>query len=299
MHEGAPQLSSRVTVVGLGLMGTAIARSLARAGHEVTVWNRTPARAAALTDAGVTAASTLAEALAATPVSIWCLLDYQVTAALMTDPVTREALRGRTVIPSATGGPDDVALVARALEPLDAALLDAKIMFFPAQAGTPDAELLLSGSADAFTDHEAVLRDVAGTCRYLGADATAASVLYTAVWAYDFASRFAYMEAAALVEASGLALGDFEASAALRTAQFPAQNRELSERFSRRDFDGDQARVDVYAEGMAPMLGAFTRVGLRAAVLEAVSTYATGAERAGAGRQDVSVVFDLLRDRRL
>src|SRR3546814_13352827 len=38
----------RVTVLGLGRMGTAIAYRLLKADHEVSVWNRTPGRAAAL-----------------------------------------------------------------------------------------------------------------------------------------------------------------------------------------------------------------------------------------------------------
>ena len=137
--------------------------------------------------------------------------------------------------------------------------------------------------------------DVAGVCRNLGTDVTAASVLYTAVWAYDFASRFAYMEAAALVEASGLSLTDFDQSAALRTSQFAAQNAELSDRFARGDFDGDQATVDIYAEGMAPMLNAFSKVEVKAYMLEGVGKYSSAAEHAGYGLKDVSVIFDMLR----
>jgi 3-hydroxyisobutyrate dehydrogenase-like beta-hydroxyacid dehydrogenase len=289
----------RISVIGLGLMGTAIARSLLRAGHSVTVWNRTKAKSQAVVAEGAVAADDLAEAVAASPVSIWCLLDYQAIAGLMDQPDTRAALRGRTAIPSATGGPDDVLLVGQELDAAGARLLDAKIMFFPAQAGDGDAELLLSGDEAAFEENSHWLRDVAGLCRFLGADVTAASVLYTAVWAYDFAARFAYMEAAALVDASGLSLEDFESSAARRTSQFPAQNRELSDRFARGDFEGDQATVDVYAEGMAPMLGAFTRPGLKAHMLEGVGAYSEAAQRAGYGSSDVSVVFDLIRSRRV
>lgn len=287
--------TQRVSVIGLGLMGTAIARALISAGHEVTVWNRTHGKAEAIAAEGAKATTDLTEALAASPVSIWCLLDYQMMAELMAEKSNGRALKGRTVIPTATGGPDDVKLVADVLQPLDATLLDAKIMFFPAQAGDDDAEILVSGSREAFDTNETLLRDVAGVCRNLGTDVTAASVLYTAVWAYDFASRFAYMEAAALVEASGLSLTDFDQSAALRTSQFAAQNAELSDRFARGDFDGDQATVDIYAEGMAPMLNAFSKVEVKAYMLEGVGKYSSAAEHAGYGLKDVSVIFDMLR----
>lgn len=289
--------AQKVSVIGLGLMGAAIARRLIKAGHDVTVWNRTHSKAEALAAEGATAVENLADALEASPVSLWCLLDYQMMAELMAEERNSAALRGRTVIPSATGGPDDVQLVADVLEPLDASLLDAKIMFFPAQVGAPDAELLLAGCPVAHEKYQGLLADTAGICRYLGEDVTAASVLYTAVWSYDFASRYAYMEAAAVVEASGLRLEDFEQSAALRTAQFAEQNAELSDRFARGVFDGDQATVDVYAEGMAPMLGVFSRLGLSAVMLEGVGRYSDAAKRTGHGLSDVSIIFDLLRRR--
>jgi 3-hydroxyisobutyrate dehydrogenase-like beta-hydroxyacid dehydrogenase len=51
-----------VGLIGLGGMGTGMAKSLLRAGHRVTVFNRTRARAEALRADGATVATTAAEA---------------------------------------------------------------------------------------------------------------------------------------------------------------------------------------------------------------------------------------------
>lgn len=51
----------RIAVVGLGAMGTPIARNLLRAGHEVTVWNRSHGPAERLADEGAIATERLAE----------------------------------------------------------------------------------------------------------------------------------------------------------------------------------------------------------------------------------------------
>lgn len=48
----------RVAVLGLGAMGSRMAISLLKAGHEVIVWNRTPAAAQALVEKGAVAAPT-------------------------------------------------------------------------------------------------------------------------------------------------------------------------------------------------------------------------------------------------
>ena len=37
-----------ITIIGLGIMGTALARTLLENGYNVTVWNRTPAKRAVL-----------------------------------------------------------------------------------------------------------------------------------------------------------------------------------------------------------------------------------------------------------
>ena len=52
----------KVGFIGLGHMGTGMASSLLRAGHEVTVYNRTKAKAEVLTAQGAKAATTIAEA---------------------------------------------------------------------------------------------------------------------------------------------------------------------------------------------------------------------------------------------
>lgn len=53
----------RVAFLGLGAMGQGMVRNLLRAGHEVSIWNRTPERAAPLAAEGARAARSIAEAV--------------------------------------------------------------------------------------------------------------------------------------------------------------------------------------------------------------------------------------------
>ncbi len=41
---------SEITVISLGVMGSALAQTLLQPGYKVTVWNRTPSKAADLAD---------------------------------------------------------------------------------------------------------------------------------------------------------------------------------------------------------------------------------------------------------
>lgn len=60
---------------GMGIMGKGMAANLLRAGHDVTVWNRTPARTADLAAAGAAVAATPAELAAGCDIIMMCVSD--------------------------------------------------------------------------------------------------------------------------------------------------------------------------------------------------------------------------------
>jgi 3-hydroxyisobutyrate dehydrogenase len=74
-----------VAVLGTGLMGSGMARSLLRSGLDVTVWNRHPGRAAPLAAAGARVAGTAAEAVAGADGVITALWDGNSVAEVMAD----------------------------------------------------------------------------------------------------------------------------------------------------------------------------------------------------------------------
>lgn len=71
----------KIGIVGIGRMGAAIAGRLLSVGHEVTVWNRTASKAAALAAAGVKLAATPRELAAASDLVISILTNADAIAA--------------------------------------------------------------------------------------------------------------------------------------------------------------------------------------------------------------------------
>ncbi|MGG4605679.1 NAD(P)-dependent oxidoreductase [Paenalcaligenes sp. Me131] len=65
----------KLAFCGLGLMGTAMVKRLLAAGHQVNVWNRSPAKAQAMVALGATACSTPQEAATGVDGVLLCLLD--------------------------------------------------------------------------------------------------------------------------------------------------------------------------------------------------------------------------------
>jgi 3-hydroxyisobutyrate dehydrogenase-like beta-hydroxyacid dehydrogenase len=65
----------KIAFIGLGKMGSPIARHLIAAGHELTVWNRTPERITALAEAGANIAATPADAARTSEVVLTMVFD--------------------------------------------------------------------------------------------------------------------------------------------------------------------------------------------------------------------------------
>ena len=88
---------SDMTVIGMGAMGAAFARTLLAAGRSVTVWNRTPEKMQPLVALGADGASSLGEALAASPRAIVCILNYQQTTELFEQSDIAPLLKDRAM----------------------------------------------------------------------------------------------------------------------------------------------------------------------------------------------------------
>jgi 3-hydroxyisobutyrate dehydrogenase-like beta-hydroxyacid dehydrogenase len=71
----APTTPRRIGFIGLGLMGRPMAANLLKAGHSLTVWNRTPSRAQDLAAAGATLAKSPREVATASDLLITMVSD--------------------------------------------------------------------------------------------------------------------------------------------------------------------------------------------------------------------------------
>ncbi|WP_328905531.1 NAD(P)-binding domain-containing protein [Streptomyces sp. NBC_00234] len=157
-----------LTLLGLGAMGTALARTWLAAGHPLTVWNRTPARAEPLAALGARAAGTAAEAVAASELVVVCLLDD----ASVEEALTGADLTGKDLVDLTTGTPGQARARAAWARERGARFLDGGIMAVPPMIGVPESGgyVFYSGSRAAFDTHHRTLAVPTGA-RYVGEDA--------------------------------------------------------------------------------------------------------------------------------
>ena len=98
----------RIGFAGMGTMGAAMAANLARAGAQLTVWNRTPGRATALVELGAAEAASPASLAADSDVVVICLSDTPDVQGVLFGPagIAEGIGAGRLIIDCSTISPE-------------------------------------------------------------------------------------------------------------------------------------------------------------------------------------------------
>ncbi|MDX1422885.1 MAG: NAD(P)-binding domain-containing protein, partial [Kiloniellales bacterium] len=90
-----------ISLIGLGVMGSALARVLLENGYDLTVWNRSPEKAAPHVKAGARLARSASEAIAASTTVVTCIRTHGDTRALL--EADAGSLAGKTIVELSTG----------------------------------------------------------------------------------------------------------------------------------------------------------------------------------------------------
>jgi 3-hydroxyisobutyrate dehydrogenase len=136
----------RVAFLGLGRMGAPMAAHVARAGHDLTVWNRSPGKAGPLVELGATEARSVAAAAAGADVVVLMLFGPAAVRAVLADVVV--GAPGALVIDASTIGPAAAHEFAAACHAGGLRYVDAPVAGSVKPATDGDLGVFLGGAPD-------------------------------------------------------------------------------------------------------------------------------------------------------
>jgi 3-hydroxyisobutyrate dehydrogenase len=159
-----------VALLGLGTMGAGMAANLLKAGFSLSVYNRTAAKARALTDAGARLAATPAEAAKDASVIISMLSDDAASRQvwLGIDGALETVKRGAILIESSTVSPAWITELAEAASLREIDLLDAPVTGSRTQAEGGQLSFLVGGGDAALEKARPVLKPMSKEIIHLG-----------------------------------------------------------------------------------------------------------------------------------
>jgi 3-hydroxyisobutyrate dehydrogenase-like beta-hydroxyacid dehydrogenase len=186
-------------------MGEPIARRLLAAGHALTVWNRTPERAARLVEGGARLASTPGDVWADVDVAITMVADDTALRAvtLANGGLLGSAPRGGVLVDMSTVSVTASREVADAAETAGVTYLRAPVTGNPSVVEAGNLGIIVSGDEEAFRRLDSLFHDIGPNLFYLGAGEEA-RVMKLALQVFIAGTAQLMAEALVLGEANGL-----------------------------------------------------------------------------------------------
>jgi 3-hydroxyisobutyrate dehydrogenase-like beta-hydroxyacid dehydrogenase len=252
-------------------------------------------KASPLVSDGAILASDVVSAVAASPVVIVCVDNYDVAFSVLGAEEAGAALAGKVLVQLSTGSPQEARDAEAWARERNAEYLDGAILAYPDQVGTPEATILVAGSEVTFRRCEPLLQHLAGGLTYVGAQVGAASALDCATLSFVFGALLGALHGARICEVEGLRVDEFGAMLAELVPVVGGEVKQLSERIQTDRYDGSQAALRTYAAAALRLVQQARDSRINAEFPE----YASGAfgegMSAGFGSEDLAALIKVLR----
>jgi 3-hydroxyisobutyrate dehydrogenase len=290
------QTNPRVAILGLGLMGSGMARRLLGAGFPLTAYNRSPEKAEAFVAEGARAAATPHDAAGGAEIVISIVAD---------DSAAREvwlsergalggAAAGTVLIECGTVTPEWISELAKAASQHGCELLDAPVTGSRSHAAEGQLTFLVGGSAEALERVRPVLLAMSRAIVHVGP--TGSGALLKLINNFLCGVQTASLaEAIALIERSGL---DREVALGVLTNGAPGSGlvKALAPRMTARDYTPNFA-LSLMSKDLGYARREGERFGIPMETARVALEVFERARAAGHGERDFSAVVEPLRER--
>jgi len=279
----------KITVLGAGRIGSALATSFHGRGHEVVVWNRSTERLMRIRDVPTEVA--LDRAVAGAELVVVSLSDYSAARSIL-----EHVGRGTPILQLTSGTPRDARELAGWADGRALPYLDGAVMVTPDLIGTERCLVLYGGDAELFAALSSTLAALGGRAAHLGGDHGIPAALDAALLANLWGALFASLYGAALCDAEGIDLATYQTYLASLQAIVARAVPAQVERARANNYQADdttRATLRVHRLGIDHLIATARDRGL---ALELPRAWATMLERAvGHDDDELAVITPFVR----
>jgi 3-hydroxyisobutyrate dehydrogenase-like beta-hydroxyacid dehydrogenase len=161
---------AKVSFIGLGIMGSGMVSNLVKAGHDVTVWNRSASKYGEIEKVGAKTVSDPTELLPDADFLMYCLADdAAVDAIFLKGPsLASKVEKGTIVIDLSTIDPETSAAERKIYEDRGIDFLDAPVFGTKGEARDGGLWIVIGGAKDVFNQSLPVLEPISETLHFMG-----------------------------------------------------------------------------------------------------------------------------------
>jgi 3-hydroxyisobutyrate dehydrogenase-like beta-hydroxyacid dehydrogenase len=264
-----------------------------QAGSDVTVWNRTRARAEALANAGAVVADRPADAVRDADVVVMCVHDDAAARQVLAAPGVD--LAGKVLVQFTTSSPQEARDAAAALAAGGAGFVAGAIQVAPEQMGKPDTTILVSGAPEHVERVRGVLAHYGGNIVNLGASPAAASTMDLATLSFVYGASLGFFQGAALAQGEGLDVRRYGEIVHALAPSYGEFLRHEANVIASNDYRITQSPLSISVDATRRIEEAMRARGLRTELPAAIAALLRRADEAGYGGEEFAAVAKVLQ----
>jgi 3-hydroxyisobutyrate dehydrogenase-like beta-hydroxyacid dehydrogenase len=285
-----------VSVLGMGAMGSALAKAFLANNYLVTVWNRTASKCTPLEQAGAKVAKSVAAAAEASQVIVISLLNYEVTQSLLQTQEVIEKLKGKVIVQLSTGFPREARESESWANQHGISYLDGAILEYPTGIGKEDSVFFYSGSEEVFEANKALLRCLAGNPRFVGREAGHAATLDISTLSVYYGASLGFLHGAAVCDSEGFPIDKYLAAAMPLFSGLIADTLQMSEKMiNEGNYTAKVATLDIHVSALKHLLEFIKENRLDTDFMECVLGYCKKATDVGYHQDELAAVFKVMK----
>ena len=280
-----------LTVIGLGVMGAALARTFIHNGFNVTVWNRSPQKSEILKSEGATIASSFSEAVSQNSTIVICIKTHADTRKLLESV---QSLEGKNIIELSTGSAPEAESLCQWLGERKATCLIGMICTFPRGIGKEDSTIVTAGNEVLWEQSEQMLKILAGQSTYIGNQVGSLAILYSALFLPRQGFMFGMIYGALLCKKTGVSMEAYVEQIPLTIKVVNDYYDVFASSVPSENFENPQASINTYVAAFKDTLDSFHNNDVNDELPMLMSKLVNLGAEAGLGDKQVTALINLL-----
>lgn len=287
-------MSHEVGVVGLGLMGSALADVLLAGNIDLAVWNRSADKCKRFAQQGVGVADSVETLVAGCDAIIVCLTDHATSMEVLEPQAVAESMSGKTLILLSTMNTEESVVTAEWATEHGIAYLDGAILGYPANVRDMSCMIVYSGPKSLFDANLGILNTMGGMPRLVGEQAGSALLFDKAIYSAYYAHIVGLLHGAAICDATGAPM-DVYIEAMTEYWEWAEEDAVLLQRVKNRDYSLAEASLDIHAQGF-DLIGPWCdRVGVDSKLPNLIAEFLNSGLAQGHGNNELAALFEVLK----
>ena len=246
---------TNISVIGLGSMGLALAKTLLKSDSKISVWNRTLSKSQDLNNKGVHVCLSPIEALQCSEIIIVCLSNYEAWRNIIDSNQIDMDLSKKTIVQLTSGSIEEVTDHSDWVKKHNGDLLEGAIISFPSEIGTKDSSIILAGNNEVIENCKDIISLLFPIHTNLGDNLIGPTVLSRALVSGGLAGLIGMMNGVAICQKADISLDHFKDIYTRRiNSMIGQESKRIIDAIAAKDTKSTEASISAWGHGQAALL---------------------------------------------